>query len=135
MFSIRKALGMSGVVVALMAVSAAPALAAPGIPAPSGPSQGEPAFALGFGGVSIRASVVAQTFANPNGTQSFGSVQCPVNRVRSGGGVFGSSGFHTAGQQSVNSSYPIGPRGWAAYMNNETGSASSFTVYTVCLRR
>ena len=131
MFSIRKALGMSGVVVALAAGSAAPAVAAGGPPAPGGQLDN---FAF-VGTTRLRSFVVSQTFSNPNGSQSFGRVQCPVNSVRSGGGVFGSSGFHTAGQQSVNSSYPIAPRGWAAWMNNETGFNSFFTVYAVCLRR
>jgi hypothetical protein len=114
MVSIRKLLGIVAVL-GLMAVSAAPALAAKGAPAaPLSPQ-----------------SVSAATITNPNGTQSFGQVQCPAGSLRTGGGVFGSAGF-IGGQQTVNSSYPSG-NGWAAYMNNATGFTESFTVYAVCL--
>lgn len=128
MFSMRKALGLSGVV-ALMAVTAAPALAAKSPP---------PVLqnALSGGKSKVQRSIVSQTFPNPTGTQSFGSVQCPVGSVSSGGGVFGFSGFGGPGpgmQQTVNSTYPFG-NGWAAFMNNATAVNSSFTVYAVCLR-
>ncbi len=114
MGSIRKVLGIAAVL-GLMAVSAAPALAAKTTPAaPLAPQ-----------------AVSAATITNPNGTQSFGSVQCPAGSLRTGGGVFGSAGF-IGGQQTVNSSYPSG-NGWAAYMNNATGFTESFIVYAVCL--
>jgi hypothetical protein len=111
MSAIRKMLGVVAVL-GLMALSAGPALAAKTAPAaPLSPQ-----------------SVSAATFTNPGGTQSFGSVQCPVGSLRTGGGVFGSSGL----QQSVNSSYPSG-NGWAAYMNNTASFTASLTVYAVCL--
>jgi hypothetical protein len=114
MVSIRKLLGIFAVL-GLMAFSAAPALAAKSAPAaPLAPQ-----------------AVSAASVTNPNGTQSFASVQCPVGSLRTGGGVFGSAGF-AGGQQSVNSSYPSG-NGWAAYMNNATGFNASMTVYAVCL--
>jgi hypothetical protein len=112
MFSIRKALGLAGVV-GLMAVTAAPALAAK--TAATAPTASR--------------SVAVATFTNQPGAQSFGSVICPAGATATGGGVFGSSGL----QQSVNSSYPFGTAGWAAYMNNTSGSiVASFTVYAVC---
>jgi hypothetical protein len=115
MVSIRKVLGVFGVV-GLMAVTAAPALASKAAPAAS---------------LASPQSVSLATVSNPNGHQTFGSVQCPVGSLRTGGGVFGFSGF-AGGQQTVNSSYPSG-NGWAAYMNNATGFNSSFIVYAVCL--
>jgi hypothetical protein len=114
MVAIRKLLGLVAML-GLMALTAAPALAAKGAPATPASPQ----------------SVVAASVSNPNGAQSFGTAQCPAGSLRTGGGVFGSSGF-AGGQQSINSSYPSG-NGWAAYMNNATGSNSSFTVYAVCL--
>lgn len=115
MFSIRKVLGLAGVV-GLMAVTAAPALAAK--PAPTAPTA---ATAL--------RSVAVLSFTNPAGTQSFGRVQCPAaGQTVTGGGVFGSAGL----QQSVNSSFPSGDAGWAAYMNNTSASTASFQVYAVC---
>src|SRR5450755_2390571 len=113
MFSIRKALGVSGVV-GLMAVTAAPALAQKTTPtAPTAPTSPQ--------------SVTVATFSNPTNAQSFGSVQCPTGSLRTGGGVYGFGGL----AQSINSTYPSG-NGWAAYVNN-TGSATSFYVYAVCL--
>jgi hypothetical protein len=114
MVSIRKLFGVFAVL-GLLAFSAAPALAAKAGPAtPLAPQ-----------------AVSAASITNPNGTQSFGQIQCPAGSLRTGGGVFGSAGF-IGGQQTVNSSYPSG-NGWAAYMNNATGLTESFTVYAVCL--
>ncbi len=67
--------------------------------------------------------------SNPTGSQSFGSVSCDPGRRAVGGGVFGSGGI----RQSVNSSNPSGTTGWAAYMNNATGSNSTFRVYVICV--
>lgn len=116
MFStMQKALCVVGVV-GLMAATAGPALAQKA--APTAP-----------------ASVVSATFSNPNGQQNFGTVACPTGTTfRTGGGVFGSLGFFAAGQQAVNSSYPIGPLTWGAFMNNDTGHNGTFTVYVICLR-
>jgi hypothetical protein len=80
---------------------------------------------------------ISDTFTNGAGQQNFGSVTCPAGRNATGGGVFGFSGL----QQSVNSSYPIDSaadldsapnNGWAAYVNNNSGFATSFTVYAIC---
>ena len=69
---------------------------------------------------------------NPAGTESFGSVTCPVvsgvQTKPTGGGVFISS---TSVGANVNSSVASG-NSWEAWVNNNTASATSFTVYAIC---
>ncbi len=76
--------------------------------------------------------VTSAPFASPANTQSNGSATCPAKTVVYGGGVFFSSGS-TAG--NVNSSYPRDTTSWTAFVNNGTGSDSSFVVYAVCVKR
>jgi len=80
--------------------------------------------------------VTSASIPNPAGAQSNGRADCPAGQSLTGGGVFG-AGFQ---QQNVNSSYPIdGPDAdtvpddsWEAFVNNNSGSASTFTVYAIC---
>jgi hypothetical protein len=97
-------------VIGLMAIAAVPASASKS--APTSPRH-----------------VHAATFSNAPFTQNFGSVSCASGELRTGGGVFGSGGR----TQSVNSTYPTGTLGWAAWMNNDSSSTLSFTVFAVCL--
>lgn len=73
------------------------------------------------------------SFQNPTGTQSYGSVFCPSGTVAWGGGVTGDS---TSVLQNINSSYPFVSgglaTGWQVFMNNASGTDSSFVVYAVC---
>ena len=114
MLSLRKGLALASAV-GLMGAGAAPALAA----------KTAPASSLRAAGPNLVVSTAA--VSNPTNSQSFGSVQCPTGDYRTGGGVFGFAGL----AQNINSSYPSG-NGWAAFVNN-TGPATSFTVYAVCL--
>jgi hypothetical protein len=74
--------------------------------------------------------------SNPNGVQSFGDVSCPTGTVAYGGGVVGQSdGLF----QDVNGSFPLVSggvaTGWRDYVDNDSGSDSSFTVYAVCAKK
>jgi hypothetical protein len=106
----RKLLALSAVVGLMVAVAAVPAFASKAAPAG-------------------QRHVHSATFTNSANSQNFGSVSCLSGEFRTGGGVFGSGGR----LQSVNSTYPIGSLGWGAWMNNNSGSTLSFTVYAVCL--
>lgn len=68
------------------------------------------------------------SLAAPATHQTHGSVICPSGKTVLGGGVFVSSGSTSV---NVNSSYPTN-NGWAADINNGSGSATTFTVYAVC---
>jgi hypothetical protein len=74
--------------------------------------------------------------SNPNGAQSYGQVTCPTGTVAFSGGVFGGS---TSLWQNVNASIPLVSgsvaTGWAGYVDNASGSDSSFTVYAVCAKK
>jgi hypothetical protein len=62
-------------------------------------------------------------------SQSHGVVACPAGTVPLGGGANVRSTSFKAGMAE---SYPVGTEGWAAYVNNGTGAAFSFTVWAVC---
>jgi hypothetical protein len=67
----------------------------------------------------------------PDAAQSSGQVNCPAGTKPLGGGVLISSSSLLA---NVNGSYPIatGGSGWGAFVNNNSGSATTFHVYAVC---
>jgi hypothetical protein len=68
----------------------------------------------------------------PTGAQTHGEVLCPPNTVVWGGGVFIQLRSLWA---NVNSSYPTGSTGWAANVNNASGSDTTFTVYAICAKQ
>ena len=74
------------------------------------------------------------SLTNPAGVESFGSATCPlisgVQTMPTGGGVFITSGSLGA---NVNSSIPSGSS-WEAWVNNNTSSDTSFTVYAICAK-
>jgi hypothetical protein len=106
---------------------AAPADAAaskPGDPAGAASALGK----LPIGGYSVASS---GGFTAPAGAQVHGQASCPAGTVPLGGGAVINSASTAAG---LNSSYPtLG--GWAADVNNGSGSATYFTVYAVCAKQ
>src|SRR5262249_13897486 len=62
------------------------------------------------------------------GTQTRGSVSCPAGTVPFGGSVFV---FSTSLLANVNSSFPF-LNGWAADVNNGSGSDMTFEVTVIC---
>jgi hypothetical protein len=104
-----------------VAASAAAAAAKPGDPAAAATALGK----LPIGGYSVASS---GGLTAPPGAQSHGQASCPPGTVPLGGGAAINSSSTAAG---LNSSYPtLG--GWAADVNNGSGSATYFTVYAVC---
>ena len=73
---------------------------------------------------------VSDPVANPSGSQDFGAVGCDPGQSAVGGGVFTSS--ETAGEQSVNSSGPVDPFTWGAYVDNTGPDDETFLVYVIC---
>ncbi len=112
------------VLAAACAALAGPAAAAPAKhPLPAGPLPNAlpPRYVI----------VNSGTLSAPDGSQSHGSVACPAKTVPTGGGVYISS-LSTAA--NVNSSYPL-PDGWNGDVNNTSGSATTFLVYAICVKR
>jgi hypothetical protein len=66
----------------------------------------------------------------PAHTQYGGSADCASGLHAVGGGVVGDG--DAPGEQVVNSSYPDGTTGWAAYVDNLSSGDLGFTVYAVC---
>ncbi|HET7741019.1 MAG TPA: hypothetical protein VFL67_10260 [Mycobacterium sp.] len=62
-------------------------------------------------------------------SQSHGVVACPGGTVPLGGGA---NVHSTSFQADMANSYPVGTEGWAADINNGTGTAFTFTVWVVC---
>jgi hypothetical protein len=89
--------------------------------------------ALNTAGTPSNYKVVAAGFTAPNGVQSFGTVACPVSRrgvqtyPLSGGVVIGSDSVLA----NINATYPSGTN-WDAYVNNNSGAITDFSVYAVC---
>jgi hypothetical protein len=80
-------------------------------------------------------AVVTASFDNPTGTQTSGSVACPIASTGvqmkpfGGGGIGSSSGL----TQNINTSIPVkSGRSWRVDMNNATGSDALLTVSVVC---
>jgi hypothetical protein len=79
-------------------------------------------------------AVVAARFDNLAGSQSIGSVQCPLSSGHRtkvfGGGAFGA--LASLGQ-NINTTIPLAPsKSWRIDMNNASPSDSTFTVYGLC---
>jgi hypothetical protein len=80
-------------------------------------------------------SIASATYSLPNGSQTAGSVTCPVKKGAqtvplSGGALLQTDSL----EASINSSYPTA-HGWAVHANNTSGAASQFTVYAVCAKK
>jgi hypothetical protein len=81
-------------------------------------------------------AIVSAGFTNPAGSQTSGTVQCPLNargkrmKVLGGGGVGGA----TSPGQDLNTSIPIGggTRSWRVDVNNSFAIDHSATVIAVC---
>jgi hypothetical protein len=84
-------------------------------------------------------SVQSASFTDAIGTQTSGSVQCPIVNATTGkrskalgGGVFGSLGGLG---QTLNTSIPSNNNTWRIDENNATAITGSHTVYAVCGNR
>jgi hypothetical protein len=89
------------------------------------------AFASSAGAASPPGYVVVHSASMSASvdSQSHGVVACPGGTVPLGGGAnVRSTGF----QANMANSYPVGPEGWAADVNNGTGASFPFTVWVVC---
>lgn len=75
--------------------------------------------------------VQSVSVSNPPGQNGY-TVSCPGATVPWSGGVYSASGDVGV---NVNSTYPSGPHTWEAYMNNSTGTTTSFIVFAVCAAR
>jgi hypothetical protein len=76
--------------------------------------------------------LVSASFANPAGSQTTGSVDCPAGTDAYGGGA--KTNTRTL-RVSINSTVATGglePRGWQVVMNNNGNRASTTQVYAVC---
>jgi hypothetical protein len=101
--------------------------------APAAAGAGKQAPAVQAAAKPSGYAIVSAAFSAPNGQQTFGSVACPttkkgVTRDPLGGGVVISSSSLSA---NVNSSFPSSTS-WDAYVDNNSGSDTSFVVYAVC---
>ncbi len=107
---------------------------------PAGPTGSTgpigPAGPAGPAGPVALRYVTSATIPNPAGAQSVGQADCPAGQSVTGGGVETAGGL----QQNVNSSSPIdGPDAdairddsWQAFVNNNSGGASTFNVTAIC---
>jgi hypothetical protein len=73
--------------------------------------------------------VASASTANPAGTTTTGTANCPAGTNVLGGGVKPSSQDVNV---NLNSTYPTSPTSWQASVANASASAESFTVYVVC---
>jgi hypothetical protein len=73
--------------------------------------------------------VASASTANPAGTTTTGTANCPAGTNVLGGGVKPSSQDINV---NLNSTYPTSPTSWQASVANASASAESFTVYVVC---
>ena len=64
--------------------------------------------------------------ANPAKTWTVGTVACPAGKSATGGGFYGN------GLQSLQASSPYG-NGWSVRVHNAATTASSFSVYAMCV--
>ena len=116
------------------------AAGAAGARGPQGPQGAQgPQGPQGPAGAISSLSYVSVPYGPfPAHTQYGGEATCGAGLHVLGGGVVSESG--TAGEQAVNSSYPSNGAGdgsdgntaWWADVDNDSGSALSFTVYAIC---
>jgi hypothetical protein len=76
---------------------------------------------------------VSGPFTDPNDSQAFGSASCESGWTVVGGGV-ATPGTEGGLGVDVNSSYPVSA-GWAAFMNNTSGTSVTFVVQAICVRK
>jgi hypothetical protein len=78
-------------------------------------------------------SVQSLSLGNPNGSQTSGSVACPLNRKGKPFKAMGGGGYGVSSSvfQSINTSIPL-TTGWRVDMNNASGADSSEVVYVIC---
>ena len=76
---------------------------------------------------------VSGAFSDPKDSQAFGSASCESGWTVVGGGV-ATPGTQGGPGVVVNSSYPISA-GWAAFMNNTSGTGVTFVVQAICVKK
>jgi hypothetical protein len=76
---------------------------------------------------------VSDAFADPNDSQAYGTASCESGWTVIGGGV-ATPGDQGGPEVDVNSSYPISG-GWAAYLNNTSGTGVTFVVQAICVKK
>lgn len=121
---------ISGLTVATAgnALAAPEKASVPGTPASqSAPGKAGPSAAAS-NPIGSKVTIVSSGFNAPAGSQTFGSVTCPGTKQPAGGGVVIASSDLGA---NINSSWPNGSS-WQAWVNNNTGANTTFSVYAVC---
>jgi hypothetical protein len=94
---------------------------------PAGPAGAEGPHGPGFDALyPLKSDPVAL----PIGQKIEASKQCPPGTVVIGGGV---STTYPGTQVSVGASYPDGLDTWRAAVSNNSGMATTFTVYAICV--
>lgn len=84
----------------------------------------------GPSGISNYDVVSSGAVASVNGAQNAATATCPDGDSVLGGGVVDAG---TSVDDNVNASYPLpGNNGWHGYVNNSSGSATTFTVIAIC---
>jgi len=127
-------LGLTAALVATAALGTTTGIAKTGHSgAPAAPGAGKQAPGVQAAAKPTGYTVISASFTAPNGQETSGSVTCPatkkgVTRDPLSGGVVIQS---TSLSANVNSSSPSGTS-WGAYVNNNSGADTSFTVYAVC---
>jgi hypothetical protein len=76
---------------------------------------------------------VSGPFTEPNDSQASGSASCESGWTVVGGGV-ATPGTEGGLGVDVNSSYPISA-GWAAFVNNTSGTSATFVVQAICVKK
>ena len=74
-------------------------------------------------------TVVTNNFSARNGSQSFGTADCPAGTVVWGGGAeIGTASLDA----NIGTSVPNGSGEWAVFVNNVSGADTDFNVYAIC---
>jgi hypothetical protein len=94
---------------------------------PAGPAGPEGPHGPGFDGLYTVKSAPIDV---PIGQKIAASEQCPAGYVVTGGGV---TTTYPGTQVSVGGSYPDGIDSWRGAVSNNSGMATTFTVYAVCV--
>jgi hypothetical protein len=93
----------------------------------AGPAGPEGPHGPGFDAIYTAKSAPVDV---PIGQKIATSEQCPAGTIVTGGGV---STTYPGTQVSVGASYPDGIDSWRAAVSNNSGMATTFTVYAVCV--
>jgi hypothetical protein len=94
---------------------------------PAGPTGPAGPHGPGFDGLR---TVNSGAVALPIGQKVEAEKQCPAGTFVIGGGV---STTYPGTQVSVGASYPDGMDTWRAAVSNNSGMATTFTVYAICI--